>query len=222
MSEQQEQQAPKRKLSLYNFISVMRFLPQFMHVRNDPKAFEQLIENLSQETGIPSKDIPIVRNAFIAVRDTGQDKQAYSIVDRYLVGGMGVVDLILLQVLLSAGIAGTLDTPLSIALILLVFSLAFTAMSLFFSFVKQQHQIPTYGRIHSNLSFLSLLTGTISLIAAFWHASLVDGIVFLCLAVVMYLWAGIYLFLVWASLRFISLQKPPEAEKPDAPDLPAS
>jgi vacuolar-type H+-ATPase subunit I/STV1 len=88
-------------------------------------------------------------------------------------------------------------------------------MSLFFSFLKQKYNITTYGRVHSRLSFFALVTGTFSLDGAIWHVSRVDGIVFLCLAVVMYLWAACYLVLIQAALRFISLQKPPEAEKPD-------
>ncbi len=210
MSEQQQQQAPKRKLSLHDLNTVLHVWLQLIRARNDPKVFGQVVENFAQESGVPPQDIPIVHNAFIAMRDAGQDKRDYSVVDRYLVGGMGAVDLILLHVLLSAG---TLDTPLHVAIFLLMLSLPLTALSLFFSFVKQQYQIPTYGKIHSILSLLSLLTGTISLIAAFWHVSRVDGIVFLCLAVVMYLWAASYLVLLQSVLRFIALQNPPEAEE---------
>lgn len=71
-------------------------------------------------------------------------------------------------------------------------------------------------------SFFALVTGTLSLDGAIWHISRLDGIVFLCLAAVMYVWAGFYLVLIQVALRFNSLQEPPEAEKPDAPDLPAS
>jgi len=191
----------------------LRFWLQLIHARNDPKAFEQTIEQLTQESGIPPTDLPTVHNVFIALRDAGREKQTSS-VDLFLVGGIGAVDLILLQVLLSAG---TSDTPLSVALFLLVLSLSLTAMSLFFSFLKQKYNIPTYGRVHSRLSFFALVTGTFSLDGAIWHASRVDGIVFLCLAVAMYLWAAGYLFLIQASLHFISRQKPPEAEKPDTP-----
>lgn len=210
MSEQQQQQAPKRKLSLYVLITFLRFYPQLIRSLNDPKAFEQIVEKLTQESGVPPKDIPSAHNVFIALKDAGQDKRDYPVVDRYLVGGMGVVDLILLQVLLSAG---TLDTSQSIALFLLVLSLPLTAMSLFFSFLKQQYKITTYGRVHSLLSFFALVVGTCSLDAAIWHVSRVDGIVFLCLAVVMYSWAASYLYLIHAAQRFIALQKPPEAEE---------
>ncbi len=100
---------------------------------------------------------------------------------------MGAVDLILLQVLLSAGIAGTLDTPLSIALILLICSLPLTAMSLFFSFLKQKYNIPTYGKIHGYFSFFALVTGTLSLDGAIWHISRVDESGNLVVPVIRYL-----------------------------------
>jgi len=207
---QQQQQTPKRKFSRHDLTTIMRLFRQLIRTRNDPKAYEQFIEELTQESKVPSQDIPIVRNTFIALRDASKDNMFYSVTDRYLVAGMGVVDLILLQVLLSTG---TPDTGFTIALFALVLSLPFTAMSLFFSFVKQQYKIPTYGRIHGNFSFLSLLTGTISLIAAFWHVSRVEGIVFLCLAVIMYSWAVIYLLLLHTGIRFVALQQSVEQEQ---------
>ncbi len=218
MSEQQQQQAPKHKLSRHDIATILRYWLELIRARHDPRAFEQVVGNLAKESSIPPKDIPIMRNAFTAVRDVAQTKPP-AFVDLYLVGGMGAVELILLQVLLSAG---TSDAPLSAALFLLVLSLPLTAMSLFFSFLKQKYNIPTYGKVHSWLSTCALITGTLSLDGAIWHVSRIDGIVFLCLAAVMYVWAVFYLLFIQAALRFISLQKPPEAEKPDAPDLPPS
>ncbi len=211
MSEQQQQRAFKRKLSLHDLTTILRFWLQLIRARNDPKAFEQVVEKLSQESGVPSNDIPIVHNTFIAVREVAQAKQP-SFVGLYLVGGMGAVDLILLQVLLSVGPS---DTLLSVALFLLVLSLPLTAMSLFFSFLKQKYNIATYGKVHSFLTSSALATGIGSLDGAIWHISPVDGIVFLCLAAVMYLWANLYLVLIQTGMRFIALQKPPKAEEKD-------
>lgn len=209
MGEQQQQQVPQHKPSWHDLTTFLRFWLQLIRTRHDPKAFEQIVEKLAQESGIPPTDIPTMRHAFIAVRDAAKERTP-PFVDLYLVGGMGAINLILLQVLLSAGVS---DTPLSVSLFLLVFSLPLTAMSLFFSFLKQKYTIPTYGKIHSTLSFLALVTGTLALDGAIWHISRVDGIVFFCIAVAMYLWAGFYLVLIQTALRFIALQKPTEAEK---------
>ena len=209
MSEQQQQQAPKRKLSLQDLPTLLHVYLQLIRARNEPNAFKHVVEKLSQESGVPPNDILVVHNTFIALRDVAQAKQP-SFVGLYLVGGIGVVDLILLQVLLSVG---TSDTLLLVAFFLLVLSLPLTAMSLFFSFLKQKYNIATYGKVHSFLTSSALATGIGSLDGAIWHISPVDGIVFLCLAVVMYLWANVYLILIQATLRFIALQKPPEAEE---------
>ncbi len=209
---QQQQQAPKRKMSLHDYITILRFWLEFIRTRHDPKAFKQVVDNLAQESGVPPQDIPTMRNTFTAVRDVAQAKIP-AFVDLYLVSGIGAVDLVLLAVLLSAG---TTDTPLSVALFLLVLSLPLTAMSLFFSFIKQKYNITTYGKVHSWLSAFALVTGALSLDAAIWHASRIGGIVFLCLAVVMYVWAAFYIFLIQAARRFFSLQNPPEAEKAGA------
>jgi hypothetical protein len=112
MNEQQQQQAPKRKLSLQDHATILRFWLQLIRARHDPKAYEQAVENLARDADIPPKDIPVVHNAFIALRDVAQAKQSY-FVDLYLVGGIGAIDLIMLPVLLSAG---TSDTALSVAL----------------------------------------------------------------------------------------------------------
>jgi hypothetical protein len=218
VSEQQQQQAPKRKLSWRNLTTILRYWLKLIRARRDPTAFTQVVENLAQDGGVPPKDIPVVHHAFIAVREAAQAKQS-PFVDLYLVGGMGAIDLILLPLLLSAG---TSDAALSTALFLLVLSLPLTAMSLFFKFLKQKYNITTYGGIHSSLSFLALATGVGALDGAIWHVSRVAAIVFLCLATLMYVWAGFYLVFIQSALRFNALQNPPEADKPAAPDSPIS
>ncbi len=222
MSAQQQQpapkQAPKYNLSWRNLTSILRYWLKLIRARRDPTAFQQVVENLTQDAGVPPQDIPVVHHSFIAVREAAQTKHT-AFVDLYLVGGMGAIDLILLPILL---IAGTSDAALSAALLLLVFSLPLTGMSLFFKFLKQKYNIPTYGWIHSSLSFAALVTGTGSLDAVIWHVSRVDAIVFLCLATVMYLWAGLYLMLIRSALHFFALQNPPEADKPAAPDPPTT
>jgi hypothetical protein len=210
MSEQQQQQQTKHRLTRHDVATILRYWHMLFRTRHDSKAFEQVTEQLAQESSVPVQDIPVVRNAFRALRDVPRDAQIAALVDRYLVGSMGVIDLILLQVLLSKSI---FDTPLSLALILLLCSLPLTALSLFFSFMKQQFKIPTYGNIHSWLSLLALVTGTLALDQAIWHVALSAGILFLCLAVAAYIWAGFYLMLVKAAFRFMTLQNPPDAEK---------
>ncbi len=75
---------------------------------------------------------------------------------------------------------------------------------------------PFHFLVRDWLSSFALVTGILSLDGAIWHVSSVDGIVFLCLAAVMYMWATSYLTIIQAALRFNSLQKPPEAEKAGA------
>lgn len=130
--------------------TILRLWLQLIRGRHDPHTVEQVVENLAQESSMPPQDIPVLRNAFTALLDVAREKKP-SFVDLYLVGGMGAVELILLQVLLSAG---TYDTPLSVALFFLICSLPLTAMSLFFRFLKQKYNIPTYGKIHSYLSLI--------------------------------------------------------------------
>lgn len=223
MSAQQQQpapkQAPERKSFLRNLMTALHYWLKLIRARRDPTAFKLVVENLAQAGGVPAQDIPVVHNALIAVREATQQAKQSALIDLYLVGGMGALDIILLPILLTTG---TSDAALTAALFLLVLSLPLTAMSLFFKFIKQKYNITTYGWIHSTLSSLALATGVGALDGAIWHVSRAAAIVFLCLATVMYLWALFYLLLIQSALRFNALQKPPEADKPAAPDAPTS
>jgi hypothetical protein len=53
---QQQQQAPKRKLTLHRLNTILRFWLELIRTRRDPIAFKQVVENLAQESGVPPQD----------------------------------------------------------------------------------------------------------------------------------------------------------------------
>ncbi len=141
------------------------------------------LDTFLQGAGTPEPLRLGVGEIIAAMRKSRRDDEAYHRVDRYLVGGVGAIDLILLSVILSMG---TPDAPLSIALFFLIFSLILAGGSLFFSFLKQGYGITTYGKIHRKLSSFALYTGISAMTAQIWHVSPLGGIVFFCLAVAMF------------------------------------
>ena len=192
-----EQKPPKPKLSV-----IRNILRLTWRGRSHDEAVEQLLK-LVKNVGVPEEHMPSVRELlkgfFTAWRGARRDDEAFHRIDRYLVGGIGAIDLILLTVVIPMG---TPDLSLIVALLALIILFPLAAGSLFFSFLKQGYGIKTYGRIHSNLSGLSLLTGTIALIALFWHISLLYGIVFLLLAVGVYILCFFYATIILLRKHF--------------------
>ncbi len=171
----------------------------FRRYRSHPEALEPYLVSL-QGKDFPEKNLPELREALIAWRKAANDKQASHRMDRYLVGGIGAFDIVLFSVILAIGAS---DRPLSVALFALCISLPLASCSLFISFVKSEYKIPVYGKFHSNLMFLALLTGTIAIAAAIWHMSVVDAIVFSSLVVILFMVsAGYFIFVLLATYYF--------------------
>jgi hypothetical protein len=132
--------------------------------------------------GISEEQLSDLKEALVAWRKEYKDGTSSRTlsVDSYLVGGMGAIDIILLPVVLSTGIA---DKLLSFALLALVVSLPLIASSLFISSLKKSYGITTYEILHVILIYSSFSTGFAAITAFIWHVSQVDGIVFLSLSV---------------------------------------
>ena len=141
------------------------------------------LDTFLKNAGTPEPLRLSLEQIITAMRKSRQDDEAYHRVDRYLVGGVGAIDLLLLPTILSIG---KFDASLNVAFFFLVVSLPLVGSSLFFSFLKQGYGITSYGKIHRKLTEFSLYTGIGAMTALIWHASLLDGIVFLCLTIVMY------------------------------------
>ncbi len=162
------------KLMLEILLKLSRF---WMHYRLHPETLDPFIESFKGQ-GIPEKNLSNVKMMLISLRETHLDNKAMYRVDRYLVSGMGAVDLVLLSVVIPMG---TPDPLLFITLLSLTISLLLVATSLFVSFVKSDLDITSYGTVHNTLIFLSLVTGFAAMATLLLHTSHPIGIVFICL-----------------------------------------
>lgn len=176
----QEQEMEKKPLKL-DPLTIRKVYFLFWRALSHPEAQEQLLQ-LLQSTGVSEKNTAFIIEQYFAMKAV-RDDEAWFRIDRYLVGGIGVIDLILLQIILPMS---ALDAPLQAALLALVVSLPLAAGALFFSFLTEKDQMTPYKRIHTWLSELSLLTGAVALTALIWHNSPLGGKVFLCLAIAIY------------------------------------
>lgn len=182
-----EKKLPKPKLS-----SVIKALRLLWSTRAHPEAVDQLTTHL-KNTGASEQFIPIIKELALSLTEMIRDNESFHRINRYLVGGIVAIDLLLLSIILPMGIP---DLPSSIALFALVFSLPLASTFLFISFLKNGNGITTYGRFHNMLSRLSLYTGITATTALIWHVSRLDGIVFLCLVTLLYILCSFYVAII--------------------------
>jgi len=203
-----QQQPIKKKPFFQRLFLALQFGVKISRTSGDYQAYAAVVDDLLKEGKGSEEDAATLKNMFIAMRETAKSDES-SLIDRYLAGGVGALDLILLSFLLPIT---TWDRPLSLALFFLVISLPMTAFTLFLTFMKQKYQITTYGRIHSMASALATLMGAASLSASLWHVSPFYGIIFSCLAFVLFFLAAGYSFVVRSAQRFLDLQQAKKEE----------
>jgi hypothetical protein len=197
-------------------IQILRF---FWRYRSHPEALEPFLASL-KALGVPETNVSDARKIAIAWRKAYLDQEATYRVNRYLTAGIGVADLVLLPVILPMGVP---DRPLFIAVLSLAISLVLVSSSLFVSFVKREVGITSYGKMHSTLIFLSLLSGVSALTATFWHISSLVGALFLVLAVLAYIMCVGYVALVregWGVLQMLQAASNTSTPNTGAPSEP--
>jgi len=182
-----EEKLLKPKLS-----SVIKALHLLWSTRTHPEVVDQLTAHL-KNTGASEQFIPLIKEVALSFTEMTRDDENFHRINRYLVGGIVAIDLLLLSIILPMGIP---DLPSSITLFALVFSLPLASTFLFISFLKNGNGITTYGRFHSTLSSLSLYTGIAATTALIWHVSRLDGIVFLCLVILLYILCAFYVAII--------------------------
>lgn len=193
------------KLSGKQKFEFLKRLPGFSwsYRQHPQEAIDTLTDSL-KGTGIPEENIENVKLMLTALHATYMDRTFAYRIDRYLISGMGAVDLVLLTVVLPMG---TSDLLLFLTLLFLAISLPLAGASLLVNFIKSEFAINTYGKVHSNLIFFSLLAGFASMATAFMHVSIWIGIIFICLATPLFFACAFYIALLKTFLSFFALQK---------------
>jgi cation transport ATPase len=133
---------------------------------------EKLIEDLHR-AGVTDEYLPFVFLIIEAVGKGLRDSEEAHRLDRYLVGGCAILNLVLLQIVASSAA----DAAIHISVIALAIGLSCTVGSLFFSFFRKNPK--RYGKPHSTFSMLAILGTIISATALFWHLWMPAGIAFL-------------------------------------------
>lgn len=182
-----------------------------LRFKRHPEELDALITALRDEKGVPESSTDELRKSFIAMREAWIDNDSLYPYDRFLVAGIGALDLILLPVIVPLGVS---DTPLFLALLLLVISIVLVGTALFFGFVKSQAGITRYGRIHGTIIALALVTGAGAMACMLLHVSVLIGIVFIAVAVVAFIVCSFYLMLVQTGMRYFKMQDIKSPEEP--------
>ena len=148
----------------------------------------------------------IIDTLYTAKQEIQEDRETYYKIDLYLLGGMGVVSLVLLQILIPIGHP---DVAASIALLSLVIALPFIGGFLLLGFLKEKYGASGYGSIPEKVAFIAELAGFISLAALLWHVWIWAGIVFLPFAFALFMFCNFYKLIV-VSMKLWKPLPPPD------------
>jgi cation transport ATPase len=133
---------------------------------------EKIIEDL-RKVGVTDAHLPFTLLIINSVGRGLRDQEEIHRLDRYLVGGCAILDLVLLSILASS----TSDVAVHVSGIALAIALPCTAGSLCFSFLRNNPK--RYGEPHSTLSALAILSTIISATTLIWHFWAPAGTTFL-------------------------------------------
>src|SRR6266496_4825029 len=199
----QEQDKKASKSPPYALIKMLRVLPQITRfIRSKPSSEqfqhekEALITNLRNDgaqEGVVRLFEAIAETMATAHQEIREDREKYYKIDLYLIGGMGVVSLVLLQVLASIGHP---DVASSIAWLSLAIALPCIAVFLLLGFLKKEYDASGYGSIPEKVAFIAELAGFISIAALLWHGWFWAGIVFLPFAIALFTLCSLYKLIV--------------------------
>ncbi len=194
---------------------MLRVLPQitrFLRSKPSSEQFqhekEALITNFRSD-GAPDENTRLFEAIVVTIATANQeireDRETYYKIDLYLVGGMGVVSLVLLQILASIGHP---DVASSIAWFSLTIALPFIAGFLLLGFLKKEYRASGYGSIPVKVAFIAELAGFISIAALIWHVWFWAGIVFLPFAFALFTLCSFYKLIVVFMKHWKPLPKP--------------
>src|SRR5258708_13605149 len=178
----QEQDKSASKTHPYRLIKTLRVLPQitrFIRSKPSTETFqhgkEALVTNLRND-GAQEEVVrlfeSIIETIATANQEIGEDRETYYKIDKYLVGGMGIVSLVLLQVLASIGHP---DVASSIAWLSLAIAFPCIAGFLLLGFLKKEYDASGYGSIPVKVAFIAELAGFTSMAALLWHIWFLAG-----------------------------------------------
>src|SRR5258707_11655522 len=201
MQESQKEPSPvpqkkslKARLSL--LIKVLRQGRTIWRVRReDPQAgrAEETVTNFIRSIGASEEGIGHFKSIFDFWREFRRDDETSHTVNRYFVGGIGILDLVLFQVLVSVGHP---DLASSLSWVAFAISLPCTVGSLFLSFFNKANGITIYNNLHSTMSLLSQVSTLVSATALICHVWLVPGLLFFFIAVIVTISCLFYVTLV--------------------------
>jgi cation transport ATPase len=197
MQQQQSSSPEPPKKSIWEalFFVLKRARPLWQARQTSPQTevIEKKLDDDFLKAGIPLEGRKFLGNYLHAWQKARKDDTAFHKVDRYLVGAMGVFDLVLFQIIAALGVP---DRAMALAWIAFTIAFPCVAGSLFFSFLKKENGIILYGNFHSFISFLAQVMTITAAISFVWHIWFVAGVISLCLVILVFIACVVYSFLV--------------------------
>ncbi|GLV61154.1 hypothetical protein KDH_79700 [Dictyobacter sp. S3.2.2.5] len=143
----------------------------------DDEAFIQILKDL----GASDETIPKIQAIIQDGRTVGHNRKESYRSDVIYVGGIAVLDLVLLQVLTSVG--RPQDIFLYVSWLAFAFSLPCAAGFLYITRLQNNDDSYGYSPVHEKLAFVSIIAGGLSAVMVAAHFWLIAGIVLFVVSV---------------------------------------
>ncbi len=216
MQEQEHKASKSRRDALIKTLRVLPLIWRFMKSKPSSEQFqhekEALVTNFRNDGASEesARDFEVfIETIATTAQEIQDDKETYYKIDVYLIGGLGIVSLVLLQVLASIGHP---DVASSIAWLSLAIALPCIAGFLLLGFLKKEYRASGYGKVPEKVAFIAELAGFISIAALIWHVWFWAGIVFLPFAFALFTLCSFYKLIV-VFMRHWNLFPAPELDK---------
>jgi len=189
---------------------IRQFARSVKRFKRHPDELDQLLVTL-QGLGMDEATVAKMRRRLKIVHAEWQEGDSLYDFDRYLITGVGILDLLLLPVIIPLG---TPDVALLQALLMAVISLVFVALSLNFDFANRKYGNTHYGLLHSWINVIAELAGAGALAALLLHVNPEIGIVFMVLTIVAFIIDFAHMMRLRFSLRSRTVKELLEPEAP--------
>lgn len=203
-----EKPPQKSKLKRLVFLMLKTYPKTMRYIKEETNPNITPIAEDFRSLGVSEETIALGNQVFATLHKAGHNPEADIKLNRYTLGGISILNLVLLQVLTSLGRTGI---ALSIAWIAFVVSLPCTAGALFLSSKHGKIKNLLFPLIYNISLNLSLFGCGVSVTALIWHFWDIAGWIFAILATTMYLLCIFYELIT--RIREVVLQEQHDTEQ---------
>jgi len=200
--QQKETEQPHQVTLLIKMLAFQRIfaiaIPLWKVLRQErTKKDVQTLTDLLKQSKMPEEKIPELLTHIDMIRASDIPSENY-MSDKLYVSGIGALDLIIFQII---GSAGKINFSTGTAWIALTVSLPCVAGFLYISSLKDTRNISQYSIIHKWLAAIAVIAGGIASISTAWHFWIMAGVLALVVSLTVFILCNLYKILINDGFR---------------------